>query len=182
MNASTAGRLLIATPTLLDPNFHRSVLFMVEHSEEGALGLVLNRPTAAPVSDHVADWADMAAPPALVFVGGPVANEVAVGLAQDPGTPPDSWVEALPGIGLIDLTEPPAAYGGVGRARVFSGYAGWESTQLDFELATGSWVLLTADADTVFTSDPADLWRRVLARDPGLLRMYASYPTDPRLN
>jgi putative transcriptional regulator len=182
MEASTAGKLLIATPTLLDPNFHRAVLFIVEHNEDGALGLVLNRPTAAPVLDHVPDWVGPAAPPSLVFVGGPVANEVAVGLVQEPGSPPDVWFEALPGIGLIDLTEPPAAYGGVGRARVFSGYAGWDASQLEFELSTGSWVILAADADTVFSDDPTNLWRRVLARDPGLLRMYASYPTDPRLN
>jgi putative transcriptional regulator len=65
---------------------------------------------------------------------------------------------------------------------VFSGYAGWDASQLEFELSTGSWVILAADADTVFSDDPTNLWRRVLARDPGLLRMYASYPTDPRLN
>jgi putative transcriptional regulator len=182
MEASTTGKLLVATPTLLDPNFHRTVVFMVEHGEEGALGLVLNRPTAAPVADHVPEWYGSAAPPSLIFVGGPVANEVAVGLAQEPGSPPEAWNQALPGVGLIDLTEPPATYGGVGRARVFSGYAGWDATQLDFELATGSWVILRADADTVFSDAPEDLWRRVLARDPGLLRMYANYPTDPSLN
>jgi putative transcriptional regulator len=182
MEGSTAGKLLIATPTMLDPNFHRTVLFMVEHTEDGALGLVLNRPTASAVADHVGHWATVAAAPPLIFVGGPVANEVAVGLAQDPGSPPEDWHEALPGVGLIDLTTPPSDYGGVGRARVFSGYAGWDASQLDFELSSGSWVVLSADTNTVFSPEPENLWREVLGRDSGLLRMYAHYPDDPRLN
>jgi len=182
MDASTAGKLIVATPTMLDPNFDRTVLFIVEHTDQGALGLVLNRPTAAAVADHVAPWAPLTAPPSMVFVGGPVANEIAIGLAQDPGEPPESWTEALPGIGIIDLSQPPEHYGSVARVRVFSGYAGWDATQLDFELSTGSWVVLPADAAAVYTATPDDLWREVLARDPGLLKMYANFPTDPRLN
>lgn len=182
MDGSTVGKLLVATPTLVDPNFYRTVLFMIEHNADGALGLVLNRPTASPVSDHVPDWAPFVATPDLVFVGGPVANEVAVGLVQEPGNPPEAWHEALPGIGLLDLTELPAFYGGVGRARVFSGYAGWDAGQLEFELAAGSWVLLAAHADSVFTEIPETLWERVLAQTGGSLGMYVTYPKDPRLN
>lgn len=182
MDGSTVGKLLVATPTLVDPNFYRTVLLMIEHNDDGALGLVLNRPTASPVSDHLPDWTAFVAAPDLVFVGGPVANEVAVGLVQEPGRPPEAWHETLPGIGLIDLTDLPSFYAGVGRARVFSGYAGWDAGQLEFELAAGSWVVLAADADTVFTDLPETLWERVLAGTGGSVSMYVTYPKDPRLN
>src|SRR3954453_8454116 len=80
---STARRLLVSVPTLEDPNFFRSVVFVIEHTDEGAGGLVLNQPTEALISEARPDWADVAAPPAVAFVGGPVQqHEAVIGLAR----------------------------------------------------------------------------------------------------
>jgi putative transcriptional regulator len=107
----------------------------------------------------------------VVFVGGPVSNEIAVGLAAAPGESDADPVE------LVDLGVDPEA-GAVARLRVFSGYSGWSAAQLELELAIGSWFVVDADLDDLFTSSPADLWRRVLRRQPGRLAFYAHFPED----
>ena len=182
MSTTLAGSLLLATPTLRDPNFYRSVVLIVEHSEEGALGVVLDRPSLSPLEEHVPDWASSVAEPPMVFVGGPVSNEMAVCLVQDPGQPPGDWHEALPGIGIVDPGEPPDHYGGVARARIYSGYAGWSAGQLDLEMMTGSWMTVVATADHVFTETPDDLWLDVVRGLDGPHRLYANYPHDLRSN
>jgi putative transcriptional regulator len=177
-----AGRLLVATPLLLDPNFYRTVILVAEHSPEGALGVVLNRPTEEPVRDHLPEWAPHLSEPPVVFVGGPVANEVAVGMVHEPAIEPPEWETRLPGVGLIDLAAQPEAFGSVSRARVFSGYSGWIAGQLDAELLTDSWVVVDATVDDVFTAHPAGLWRDVLQRQPGRLALYGWFPDDLRSN
>jgi len=171
-----AGRLLVATPTLLDPNFYRTVVYLAEHGPDGALGIVLNRPTDEAVADHIEGWSDYLAAPEVVFVGGPVSNEVAVAVAQNPAIPPESWQPQLNDVGLLDITEGPEPVGGVDRLRIFSGYAGWVTGQLELELATGSWFVLDAVAADVFAAEPTGLWRAVLARQPGRLAFYSSFP------
>lgn len=171
-----AGRLLVATPTLLDPNFYRTVVYLAEHGPEGALGIVLNRPTDEAVADHIEGWSGYLAAPEVVFVGGPVSNEVAVAVAQNPAIPPESWQPQLNDVGLLDITEGPEPIGGVDRLRIFSGYAGWVTGQLELELATGSWFVLDAVAADVFAADPTGLWSAVLRRQPGRLAFYASFP------
>jgi putative transcriptional regulator len=183
MTESLAGKLLVATPDMDDPNFFRTVVFIVEHDDdEGALGLVLNRPSDAAVSDHLPDWDEAAAPPPVVFVGGPVTPEVAIGLVDRPSYPPADWRAALHQIGLIDLATHPGDVGGVARCRVFAGYAGWVVGQLDMEVALGSWFVVDALENDVFTSEPDDLWRSVLRRQDSRLSWFANYPLDPRLN
>lgn len=183
MTESLAGKLLVATPNLEDPNFFRTVVFIVEHDgEEGALGLVLNRPTDASVAEHLPDWDETAALPAVVFVGGPVRTEVAIGLADSPATPPDDWVAAIADIGLIDLGACPADFGGVARCRVFAGYSGWVAGQLEMEIALGSWFVVDGLARDVFAVDPEALWSTVLARQDSHLSWFANYPLDPSVN
>ena len=172
------GRLLVATPMLLDPNFYRTVVYMAEHSSEGAVGIVLNRPSAEVVRDHLPQWHGLMSEPRVVFVGGPVANEIAIGLARDPIAIPEEWDPAASGIGLLDLAGGPEAVVGVGDARAYSGYAGWIRSQLEAELRTGSWVLVDAFDDDVFTDEPDALWRKVLQRQEGAARLYASFPDD----
>lgn len=175
---SLAGHLLIATPLLIDPNFFRAVVYIVEHSPEGALGVVLNRPSEERVSDHLPDWNGLLNEPSVVFIGGPVANDIALGVVTNPDVPPESWDPTQDGVGLVDLSEGPGKLGGVASARVYSGYSGWVRGQLELELRTGSWVVAAGGADDVFTAEPDTLWRAVLRRLPDRRALYASYPDD----
>ncbi len=182
MDGSTAGRLLVATPTLLDPNFYRTVLLMIEHDQEGAVGVVLNREVDHPAGEHVPEWVDHLAEPRHVFIGGPVAPEMAIGLAYRPTVEDPAWPSVLDGIGTIDISEPPGAISDVEELRVFAGYAGWGAGQLEFEIAAGSWFVLEARHDDVFTRDPAGLWRRVVRRQRSRVALYADHPFDPTTN
>ena len=183
MAESLAGKLLIATPELDDPNFFRSVVFIVEHDDvEGALGLVLNRPTDATVAEHLPLWRDAAAEPAVVYVGGPVTPEVAIGVVANPAQPPEGWVPSFGSVGLADLAGSPDDLGGVERCRVFAGYSGWVPGQLEMELAVNSWFVVDAEVADVFSADPEHLWRTVLGRQGSNLSWFANYPVDPRLN
>ncbi len=178
---SLAGRLLVAAPVLLDPNFRRSVVLLIEHSPDGAVGIVLNRPTDADLLDHLPGWWSAAAAPQVVFVGGPVGDGGGVGLAR--GTDPpalEGWPEVL-GMQAVDLEMEPGIESDL-EARVFVGYSGWGSGQLEAELATGSWFVVPAEPDDAFTDAPEQLWAKVLRRAGGRLAWMATYPDDPRLN
>ncbi len=182
MTGSTRGRLLLATPELLDPNFDRAVLLMIEHSDDGALGLVLNRPRMVAAADAVPHWAERLEPPGLLHSGGPVSegSVVGLGLALDSG---DDAVTPLVGrLGVLDLHRDPADLPGVGSVRLFSGYSGWSAGQLEVEMALGSWFVLDAEPMDALTDDPLGLWASVLARQPGLLGRMATYPDDPSVN
>ncbi len=176
MAASFTGKLLVANPELRDPNFYRTVVLLFEHGESGAFGVVLNRPTDEPITDHVRGWDEYLADPAVVFVGGPVSNEVAVGVAEWPD-PPEEWHSLFSDIGFIDLTDPPDPDNSPARVRVYSGYSGWDAGQLEVELAIDSWFVVDPIVSDVF-GDPEDLWSKVLGRQPGRLRLYARYPHD----
>jgi len=171
---------LVSHPEMRDPNFYRTAVLLFEHSEEGAFGVVLNRPTDEPVTDHVPAWEHYLADPAVVFIGGPVRNEIAVGVAEWPD-PPEGWTSLFAEIGFIDLTDPPDPGAAPARVRVFSGYSGWDAGQLEVELAIDSWFILDPVVDDVF-GNPDGLWNRVLRRQPGRLRLYAQYPHDLESN
>ncbi len=184
------GRLLVATPILVDPNFRRSVVLVVDHGpEEGTLGVVLNRPTEVAVGQILPPWAGLASCPDVVFQGGPVGMDSALALARLPGTDePLGWraldgVPAVARIGLVDLDGPPSLLAdGIDGLRVFAGYAGWGSGQLRSEIAEGSWYVLTAEPGDVFAETPGELWKAVLRRQGGDLAFVATYPEDPSLN
>jgi putative transcriptional regulator len=180
---SLRGRLLVAEPMLLDPNFVRTVVLLVEHTEEGAAGVVLNRPSETLLSEALPDWAGRAAEPGLVFVGGPVAPAAAIGLARmKPGGESIHCTPVIDGVALVDLDgEPDDLDDSVVAVRLFAGYAGWGDGQLEQELELGGWLVLGAEPDDGFTDEPATLWRRVLRRQPGRLAMTASFPPDPSM-
>ena len=183
MSENLTGRLLVAVPQMVDPNFARTVVLICEHNDQGALGLILNRPTEAEVFEFLPGWIHLVVDPALVFVGGPVTPEVAVGLAGTSGKElPDGYTAVAEGLGLIDLGSDPAAATGVEALRVFSGYGGWEAGQIEAEVAEGGWFVLAAQPGDGFTSHPEALWSEVLARQGGKLAMYATFPLDPSLN
>lgn len=185
-----AGRLLVATPLLGDPNFRRSVVLVVEHElSEGTLGVVLNRPTEIPVGRVLEQWTDLVTDPSVVFRGGPVQPESALALALIPGTDePLGWraldgAPALARLGLLDLDTPPRLLEpAIKDLRVYAGYAGWSPGQLQSEIDDGAWVVLPAEPGDVFAADPDQLWRQVLRRQEGETAFLATYPEDPGLN
>lgn len=177
------GWLLVAGPQLFDPNFFRTVVLLCGHDDDGALGLVLNRPTGIPVGDHLPGWVERLDPPEVVFVGGPVEPDVAIGLGRRKEVKPRGWSPVIADVGLVDLTLPPGEVAGdlIG-LRVFSGYAGWGAGQLEEELATGDWVLAASIPDDAFGPAVDGLWRTVLRRRGGGPALYADFPLDPRVN
>lgn len=189
---STARRLLVAAPTLLDPNFARTIVFMVEHTRDGALGIVLNRPSETGLDDILPEWRGVAAVPALVFVGGPVQlGEAVIGLGRVAAVPEpragtdasEGWTPLLGRVGTVDLgMAPDDAQPSMEAVRVFAGYAGWGPEQLDGELAQGGWFVVDADPADLLTPAPDELWRRVLRRQGGELAMAANHPGDPTVN
>lgn len=165
----------MATPKLPDPNFHRTVVLLIQHDEDGTVGLVLNRVSMEPAVDHIPEWEGHLAPPGLVHHGGPVEPEIAIGL----GLTLSGMSTGVPGLGLIDLSHGPSEDSP--HIRVYSGYSGWGAGQLEEELDTGSWFLVPAAPDDPF-ADPGSQWRKVLRRQSGLLAVVSTFPEDPSLN
>ncbi|MBB0244011.1 YqgE/AlgH family protein [Streptomyces alkaliphilus] len=181
--SSLAGRLLVAAPALADPNFTRSVVLVLDHDADGALGVVLNRPTPVDVSEVLEPWAALAGEPGVVFQGGPVALDAALALAVVPGEGPLGWRRVHGSIGLVDLDAPPEVLAGeVGSLRVFAGYAGWGAEQLEGELDEGAWYIVDSEPGDVSVPRPEGLWRAVLRRQRSGLALLATYPDDPSLN
>lgn len=170
----------MATPALVDPNFHRAVVLILQHDdEEGAVGVVLNRPSTVTLADALPAWGHLAAPPSVVFVGGPVEPSGVVGLARAHAHPDgEAWRPIVGPVGLLDLSLPPGEVE-VDQVRLFTGYAGWSPGQLEQEIAGGSWFVVDAQPDDAFTNDAQHLWRAVLTRQGGVFR---TIPADPSLN
>lgn len=178
---------MVATPDLLDPNFARTVVLILEHSPEGAVGVVLNRPSETDLEDGMPGWAMLAAPPSRVFVGGPVEPDAAIGLGRVPagrvGPSEGAPVPLFGEVCSIDLgSDPVLSVSDVESVRVFAGYAGWGPGQLDDEVAADGWFAVDRDDGDVFTGAPEMLWREVLRRQPGPLRLLSTYPEDPSQN
>jgi putative transcriptional regulator len=188
--SSLTGRLLVATPRLADPNFERAVVFLLDHDRQGSLGVVLNRPTGVDVGDVLEPWAALAVSPRVVFQGGPVSLDSALGLAVVPGEPRAEgdagllgWRRVHGAIGLVDLEAPPELLAAeLGSLRIFAGYAGWGPGQLEKELLAGAWYLVESEPGDLSAPDPERMWRAVLRRQLGKLAMVATYPDDPSLN
>ncbi len=178
---SLRGHLLIAGPGLLDPNFRRTVVLVGEHGEEGAMGVVLNRPSETSVGDAVPPLASLPGVDDVVFVGGPVRPEAVVVLG-DFVEPESAGALVLGSIGFLSGEADADDVGELTRARVFAGYAGWGGGQLEGELEEGSWIFEPALPDDVFTEAPDTLWSDVLRRKGGPYSVLALMPDDPRVN
>ena len=177
---SLAGRLLVATPVIADPNFERTVVLILAHGSDGAFGVVLNRPGDLLVSEVAAPWAAAVGWPAVVFVGGPVGSDAVLGLGRAEEAIPGATV--LPGgCTLVDLDED-SCDGRWSSVRLFAGSAGWAGGQLEDEVAEGAWWAVDAGADDLLTIDPEGLWAAVLRRQRGELAWFANYPMDPCAN
>ena len=176
MSETLRGQLLVAAPILHDPNFHRTVVLVAEHGEEGAMGLVLNRPTDTAVGDALPELALLAGEEDPVYVCGPDALESVLAVAELDD--PDDASELLFGtVGFVQDTDVPVL-----RGRVYVGYAGWSAGQLEAELEEESWLVLPAEPDDIFSNDPDGLWSAVLLRQGGPYALLSLMPPDPSLN
>ncbi|NHC45270.1 YqgE/AlgH family protein [Motilibacter aurantiacus] len=184
-----AGRLLVAAPALVDPSFAGSVVLVLDHDGGGALGVVLNRPTDVPVADALPSWAGHMSDPSVVFRGGPVALDSALALAllatvpaaEDPE--PLGWRQVVGALGLVDLDAPPEILASRTAAmRVFAGYAGWGSGQLEGELAADAWLVVDSLPGDAFSTSPEGLWRAVLRRQTDRRALLSTMPEDPSRN
>ncbi|WP_028050385.1 YqgE/AlgH family protein [Cellulomonas sp. URHD0024] len=179
------GRLLVATPSLREPTFHRTVILLLDHGVDGAVGVVLNRPSSVDVDVVLPAWHAQVSDPPLIFHGGPVGLDGAMGVATIPrGRDLPTGVDRITDdFALVDLdAEPTAVVPHVRGVRVFAGYAGWGGGQLEAEIGERSWFVLDALPDDVLTSTPLHLWRRVLRRQGGDLAIVSTYAEDASLN
>jgi putative transcriptional regulator len=182
MEDSLVGQLLLASPSLRDPNFERSVVLIGVHSDEGAMGVVLNRPSEVTVGEAAPQLEQTVEESERVFVGGPVQPSSIVFLAEFLDPEP-AGVLVLGRIGFpapdAELDELSRA---TGRVRVFAGFAGWGEGQLESEIADGDWIAQAALPEDVFCELPEQLWSSVLRRMGGSYALIARMPTDPSVN
>ena len=181
-HASLAGQLLLAAPTLLDPNFARTVVLIGMHDEDGAMGVVLNRPSTVTVAEAVPQLEDVLDPSDRLYLGGPVQPGSVVFLAEFL----EPELAGMLVLGRIGFPSPDADIDeltqATARRRVFAGFAGWGEGQLDAEIAGGDWIAHPAQPGDVFTDGPEELWSEVLTRKGGSYALLARMPLDPSVN
>jgi putative transcriptional regulator len=178
---SLRGQLLVASPALVDPNFARSVVLITEHNDEGALGVVLNRPSETPVEEAVPSLAQIEGVDVL-YMGGPVRPEAVVVLGEFRDIEAAAWI-AVADVGFVaadaENEDLPAK---VRRARVYAGFSGWGPGQLEDEIEDEAWIVEPPLPTELFASDPEQLWSEVLERKGGHYALVARMPLDPSLN
>ena len=186
MDGALTGRLLVATPQLQHDQFRRAVVLLLDHGEDGALGVVVNRPTDVAVDAVLPAWQPFVALPGRLFQGGPVALDSALGVVAVPGPGDEEPLgvrRVVGSLGLVDLDTPPeVVVPEVTGLRIFAGYAGWGPGQLEAEIATGSWYVVESEPRDAFSDHPEQLWAEVLRRQGGDLALVASFPDDPSMN
>lgn len=176
------GKLLIATPSLLDPNFRQAVVLLCEQGPEGALGLVVNRPTEVEVSTLISDLPGMAASE-RIFAGGPVGKNGMLILCR--GAAGLYGHEVLDDIFLAkdaEILKTPEILGPKGEVRCFVGYAGWSPGQLELEIQSGAWRIENGSADLIFDAEPSLLWPQMIRRMGKEWAVYTTLPADPGFN
>jgi putative transcriptional regulator len=178
---SLRGNLLVASPGLIDPNFWRTVVLVTEHTEEGAAGLVLNRPSPSAVTELVPQLEDIVDDGEQVWFGGPVQPDAVLVLGEFVD-PDDAAVPLFGSLGFPALDEPADVVPVTTRRRVFAGYAGWGAGQLEEELERDDWIVEPASNDDAFTDAPDELWADVLRRKGGIYELVSRMPEDPSVN
>jgi putative transcriptional regulator len=178
---SLEGHLLVASPGLHDPNFRRAVVLVTEHTDEGAAGLVLNRPSPSPVAELVPQLEELVDDGEQVWLGGPVQPNAVLVLGEFVD-PDDAAVPLFGSLGFPALDEPEDVLPVTTRRRVFAGYTGWGAGQLESELDRDDWIIEPAENDDAFTDEPAELWADVLRRKGGIYELVSRMPEDPSVN
>ena len=181
MTESLRGKLLIASPALQDPNFARTVVLITEHNDEGAMGVVLNRPSETAVAE-VTPELEPVAEDGPIFIGGPVQPQALVVLAEFADPAAAAWIVAAD-VGFVAAeTDRDELESAVRRGRGYAGYSGWGAGQLEAELSEEAWIVEAPLPAELFPDDPEDLWHDVLARKGGQYALIARMPEDPSLN
>jgi putative transcriptional regulator len=180
------GSLLVAMPALTDPTFAGTVVYVLDHSDGGTLGVVLGRPSQVCIKDVLPGWNDLAVEPCVFHVGGPCETDTALCLAVAPGVAPaeDSGLRRVTGdVYLVDLDGDPTALAELAGLRVFAGYAGWSAGQLAGEIVEGAWACVGGVPEDVLSplAGP-ELWREVMGRQTGRLAVLSTAPADPTVN
>jgi putative transcriptional regulator len=175
------GHLLIAGPSLFDPHFRRAVVLVGQHDEDGAVGVVLNRPLDIPVRDAIPELGALVGPDDVLLEGGPVQEEGVVVIAEF-SDPSRAQVLAFGAVGFLPPESEDDIAAAILRARVFAGYAGWGPSQLEAEMEEDSWILEPAVPEDVFHPDPRHLWDDVLRRKGSRYEMLRLMPVDPSMN
>jgi putative transcriptional regulator len=187
MHRVRAGTLLLANVDLHEPTFRRSVIYVVEHNDGGTLGVVLNRPSETAVYNVLPQWAKLATKPKTMFIGGPVKRDAALCLATLRVGVDVNEVAGLRHVQgrmvMVDLdAEPDDIAPVVEGVRIYAGYSGWTIGQLDGEIERDDWIVLSALPSDVLVEPKADLWSRVLRRQPLPLSLLATHPIDTSRN
>lgn len=174
MVESVAGKMIVACPEVGD-FFHRAVVLVIEHNEEGAFGLTLNRPSESTLGELVPELSDLIRADPVVYLGGPVSPNAltCIGEYLDE-TEPDRLIVGA--VGMVDLDAPVS----VERLRVFAGYAGWGPGQLEAELDQDGWIVTEPTPGDPFSE--GDLWSSVLSRMGGEFELLSRLPEDPSVN
>jgi putative transcriptional regulator len=177
---SLQGKLLVSSPALHDPNFRKTVVLIAHHDEDGAMGLVLSRPSDVPAVHAVPELEGLPGAGDPVFVGGPVQPEAFMVLAEFDDVA-DAAAPIMDALGFMAAEAEPEDLS-VRRLRLFAGYSGWGVGQLEAELEESSWIVVDAQTDDAFADDPEELWRAVLHRKGGPFELMVDMPFDPGLN
>ncbi len=171
-NEPSKGRFLVAARDLRDPNFAETVVLLVHYDSQGAMGLIVNRPTGRLAGELLPELEDLASEDKVIFLGGPVGRFGLLALLEAR----ESLVEAEHIFGDVymsgsrDLMQRTATPSGErSRLRVYVGHAGWAPGQLEFEIARGGWHVVPARQDLVFTEDPTDLWEQLIPPESKIL-------------
>lgn len=179
------GIFLVAAPSLRDPNFRQSVVLLCEHGPEGALGVVVNRPTAMSISEALPQMPVLEGSTHVLYAGGPVQTNQVMLLYRGDQLPENSH-HVFDGVclgGDLGMVERILMHaGGQETFRAYVGYSGWGPGQLESEMKTGSWITVPADPAVVFDKDPARVWGEILRSLGGDYQYYADMPFDPSLN
>ena len=178
------GSLLVAMPALTDPTFAGTVVFVLDHSENGTLGVVLGRPSQVEIRDVLPGWCDLAVDPGVFHVGGPCETDTALCLATSAAGGDDVLRRVAGDIYLVDLDgDPGQLQDQVTGLRVFAGYAGWSPGQLAGEIAEGAWACVAGRPEDVLSQVAGpELWREVMGRQTGRLAVLSAAPADPSAN
>lgn len=183
------GRLLVAVPREADEVadddvFDRSVVLLLDHTDDGAHGIVLNRPLEAPVDAVLPGWQEHVTDPDRLFHGGPVGLDSALGLVSMPGDGESLGLKRLfRGVGVVDLDAPASVVlPQIAALRIYAGHSGWDAGQLEREIGDGYWYVVDAEAADAFSQEPLELWETVLRRVGGSTAWAITFPDDLSMN